>query len=81
MSKKSRFRGPFDKELGKRAQTLLKYASHHLYHIHRSLPSQLIWKTPLLLTGKILRLLVNALAADEKFPVPNRDSLTIPIQI
>ena len=34
MSKKSRFRGPFDKQHGERAQTLLKSASHHLYHIH-----------------------------------------------
>ena len=34
MSKKSCFRGPFDKQHGKRAQALLKSASQHLYHIH-----------------------------------------------
>ena len=34
MSKKSRFREPFDKQHGKRAQALLKSASQHLYHIH-----------------------------------------------
>ena len=50
MSKKSRFRRPFEKQHGKRAQTLLKYESHHLYDIYRSLPSQLTWKTRLLLT-------------------------------
>ena len=33
------------------------------------------------MTCKILGLLVNTLAADEKYPVLNRDNLTIPIQI
>ena len=81
MSKKSRFREPFDKQHGKRAQALLKSASQHLYHIHWSLPSQLSWKKSLLLTCQILGLLVNTLAADEKYPVVNRDNLTIPIQM
>ena len=81
MSKKSRFRGCFDKQYGKRAQALLKSASQHLYHIHRSLPRKLSWKKSLLLTCQILGLLVNTLAADEKNPVLNRDNLTIPIQM
>ena len=81
MFKKSYFRGPFDKQHGKRAQALLKSASQHLYHIHRSLPRKLSWKKSLLLTCKILGLLVNTLAADEKYPVLNRDNLTIPIQM
>ena len=81
MSKKSRFREPFDKQHGKRAQALLKSASQHLYHIHRSLPRKLSWKKSLLLTCKILGLLVNTLAADEKYPVLNRDNLTTPIQM
>ena len=81
MSKKSRFRGCFDKQYGKRAQALLKSASQHLYHIHRSLPRKLSWKKSLLLTCKILGLLVNTLAANEKYPVLNRDNLTIPIQM
>ena len=81
MPKKSRFRGPFDKQHGKRAQALLKSASQHLYHIHRSLPRKLSWKKSLLLTCKILGLLVNTLAADERYPVLNRHSLTIPIQM
>ena len=37
MSKRSRFRGPFDKWHGKRAETLLKSERPHLYHIY--------WKT------------------------------------
>ena len=81
MSKKSCFRGPFDKQHGKRAQALLKSASQHLYHIHRSLPRKLSWKKSLLLTCQILGLLVNTLATDEKYPVPNRENLTIPIQM
>ena len=80
MSKKSCFRGPFDKQHGKRAQALLKSASQHLYHIHRSLPRKLSWKKSLLLTCQILGLLVNTLAADEKYPVLNRDNLRIAIQ-
>ena len=39
MSKKSRLRGPFNKEHGKRAEPLLKSASQHLYEIDLSLPS------------------------------------------
>ena len=81
MSIKSCFRGPIDKQHGKRAQALLKSASHHLYHIHRSMSNQLSWKKSPLLTCQILALFVNILAADEKYPVLNRDSLKIPIQM
>ena len=34
MSKKSRSRRPFDKEHGKRSQTLFKAARQHRYHIY-----------------------------------------------
>ena len=33
MSKKSRFKGPFDNEDGKRIQTLLRSGKKHCYHI------------------------------------------------
>ena len=81
MSKNSRFRGPFEKQHGKSARGLFKSSSIHFYYIYWSLPSPLSWKKLLLLTWKILRLLVNTLAADEKYPVLNRDNLTIPIQM
>ena len=81
MSKKSRFRGSFDKQHGKRAQELLKSASQHIYQIRRRLSRKLSLKPSLLLTCQILGLLVNTLAADEKYPVLNRDNLTIPIQM
>ena len=34
MSKKSRFKGPFDRKDGKRIQTLLRSAQQHCYHIY-----------------------------------------------
>ena len=81
MSKKSRFGGCIDKQYGKRAETLSKSASHHLYQIHWSMAMKLCSKESLLLTCPILGLLVNTLATDEKYPVLNRDNLTIPIQM
>ena len=81
MSKKSRYRECFDKQYGKCGQTLLKSASQHLYHIHWSLARKLCSKKSLLLTCQILGLLVNTLATDEKYPVLNRENLTIPIQM
>ena len=66
MSKKSHFRGPFDKQRGKRVQALSKSASQHLDQIHCSLRSQLSSKKFLLMTCQVLGLLVNSLAADEK---------------
>ena len=64
MSKEPRFREPFNKQHGKRAEALLKSASQHLYHIHWSLPTQYTWKKSLLLTCQILGLLVNTLASN-----------------
>ena len=34
MSKKSRFKGPFDRQHGKRIQTLLRSREQHCYHIY-----------------------------------------------
>ena len=81
MSKKSRFRLSFHKQLGKPAEALLKSASVHLYPIDWSLKSQLSLEKSLLLTCQILGLLVNTLATDEKYPLLKRDNLTIPIQM
>ena len=81
MIENSSFRGPFDKQDGKRAQALLQSAWQHLHHNHWSLGRKLSWKKSLLLTWQILGLLVNTFAADEKYPVLNRDNLTISIQI
>ena len=80
MSKKSRFKGSFGKQHGKRAQTLLKFAWQHLYHIYWSLWRQLTCKKSLLVTCKISRLFPNTLSADRKYSLLNRDNLTQPIQ-
>ena len=81
MSKTACFRGPFDKQHGKRAQALLKSTLQHLDDIHLSLPRKLSWKKSLLLTGHILGLLVNTLASNEKYPGLNRDNLMILIKM
>ena len=81
MSKESRFRGPFGKQHGKRAQALLKPPSQHLYHTHWSLATKLSSKKSLLLICQILGPLVNILAAHERYPILNRDNLTITIQM
>ena len=79
MSKKSRLRGPFDKQHGKHAEPLLKSPWQHLFPIYWSLLTQLSWKKSLLLTCQMFGLLLNTLAADEKYPFQNRDNLTTPI--
>ena len=81
MSKNSCFRGCIDKQYGKRAQTLLKSASQHLYRIHSPLERKLCSKKSLLLTCKIRGALFNTLAADEKYLVLHRENLTIPNQM
>ena len=81
LSQKPHFKGPFDKQHGKRAQALLKSASQHVYDIHWLLESQFSRKKSLLLTCKILVLLVHTLASDEKYLVLHRENLTIPIQM
>ena len=81
MSKKSRFKGSFGKQHGKRAQTLLKFAWQHLYHIYWSLRRQLTCKMSLLLICKISRMFPNTLSADGKYSLLKRDNLTQPIQM
>ena len=81
MSKKSHLRGCFDKQYGLRAKTLLKSPSQHLFRIHWSLVRKLSSRKSLLLICQILGPLVNTLAADERYPVLNRDDLSVGIQI
>ena len=81
MSKKSRFRGPIDKQDGKLTQTLLKSEAQHLYHIYWSLLRQLKWKKSLWLRSKILGQFPYILAANDKYPVLNSYKLMIPIKM
>ena len=81
MSKKFRFGEHFDKQHFESAKAVPKSSSQHFYAIDSSLPGQLSWKKSLLMTCQILSLLANTLAANENYPVLNRDNLTIPIQM
>ena len=81
MSKKTRFKGTFGKQHGKRAQTLLKFGWKHLYHIYWSLWRQLTSKKSLLVICKISRLFPNTLSGDGKYSLFNRDNLKQPIQM
>ena len=81
MSKKSHFRGCFDKQYGKRPETLLKSASQQFYRIHWSWARKLCSRKSFLLICQTLGPLVNTLAADEKYRVLNGENLTILIQM
>ena len=81
MSKQSSFRGPLEKQHGKRAQTLLKSELQHLHHISWSEWRQFTFKKSLLVISKIYRLFVNTLTADDKCSLLNRENLTQPIQM
>ena len=81
MPKKSRFKGSFRKQHGKRVQTLLKFAWQHLYDNYSSVWSQLSYKKSLLVICKISRLFPNPLSAEGKYSLLNRDNLTQPSQM
>ena len=81
MSEKSCLRGPFHRQHGKQAQTLLKYEQHHLHHDYWSMQKQLSWEKPLLMISKISRLFVNILAANDKYSLFNGENLTQPIRM
>ena len=81
MSKKSRFRRPFDKQHGKRPQTLLKSPRQHLYHIYSSLWRKLNWKKSLWVICKMLGLLLNTLTAVDMYSLLNREHITEPFQM
>ena len=75
ISKKSRFREPFNMWHGERVETLFKAERQHLYHIFGSLLKHSSWKTFLLLICKVLGLFVNPLAANDKHSLLKRGNL------
>ena len=72
MSKKTRFRAPFDSQHVRGCQTLLKSVQKHFNHSH---------KMSLLVICEILGLFVNTLTADDKYSLFNRENLPQRIQI
>ena len=81
ISKKSRFRLPFQKEHGKRVSTLSKFERQNLYHIYWSTRRQFSCAESLLVICKSLRLFVNTMSAVDKCSLPNTDKLMQPIHI
>ena len=81
MSKKSRFRLPFQKEHGKRVSTLSKFERQNLYHIYWSTRRQFSCKKSLLVICKSLRLFVNTMSTVDKCSLRNTDNLMQPIHI
>ena len=80
MSKESSFKGPFEKQHGKRAQLLLKSEQQHCHHIYYHSESNWVWKV-VSVPWKLLRLLFNTMTVNQKYSLLNRDNLTQPIQI
>ena len=81
MSKKSRFRLPFQKEHGKRVSTLSFFEWQNLYHIYWSTRRQFSCKKSLLVICKSLRLFVNTMSPVDKCSLPSTDNLMQPIHI
>ena len=80
-SKKCRFRVPFKKQHGKRAQTLFKSERRQFYHIYWSLWRQLSLKKSFLVICKILGLFAHTFTAYDKYSVLNKQYLLHPIHI
>ena len=81
MSKKSLFRGPFNKSYGKSAETMLKSERQHFYHIYWSLRRQSRSKKRLWVICEILGLFVNQLTAVDKDSLLNRGNLLQHVQM
>ena len=81
IAQKSHFRRPIEKQHEKRSQTLLKPEGQPLYYIYWSLWTQLSWRKCLLVICKIFGLIVNTLAADDKYSLLHGKYLIQPIQI
>ena len=81
MSKKSRFRLPFQKEHGKRVSTLFKFERQNLYHIYCTTRTHFSSEKSLLVICKSLRLFVNTMSAVDKCSLPNTDNLIQPIHM
>ena len=71
----------FDSQHVKRFQTLVKSSWERFYHIFSSLWAEMIWKISPWLNFEIIGLFVNTWTADYKYPIPDCENLSFPIQI
>ena len=81
LSKKRRFRTSFDSQHVKVSETLVKSAWEHFYQILPSLSREMVQKIPPWLKFEIIGLFVTTLTADDKYAVPECESLQFPIQM
>ena len=79
-SKKSRFRGPLEKQHGKGYRTMLKPEQHQLYHIYWLLLRKLSSKMSLIVIWKILGLSFKTLNGGHKYFLGHGENLKKPIQ-
>ena len=79
LSKKHPFRKGLDGQHVKVSQILPKSSWQHIYHVCASFWGKLIWKMFPLVLGGILRMFVDTLPADAKYPVEYYESFWLPI--
>ena len=79
ISKKSRFRTPFDNQHAKETQILLEYSRQHFYQNFPSLCWKLSFKVSLLVICDSLGVFVKTLAVDDKYFLCNSYNLLQPI--
>ena len=81
LSIKCPFRKDFDRQHVKVSEILPKSPWQPIYHVCSSFWGKLIWKTFPLMLGQILRVFVDTLPADVKYPAEYYESFRLPIQM
>ena len=81
VSKKRRFRIPFDSQHVKASQMPAKSPWESFYEVFLSFSVRLIWKMSPLVLSEILGVFVETLTADGKDPVQGCENLQLPIQM
>ena len=81
LPKKLSFITPFDTQHVKASQILWKSRWERFYHVFPSFLGKLILKMSPLLLGEILRVFVNTLTSDGKYPVLDCENSPLPIQM
>ena len=80
-SKKRGFRTGLGSQHVKASQILAKSQWEQFYHIFWSFSRKLIWKMSPLVLGESLRVFLNTLTADDKYPGQDCENLRRPIQM
>ena len=81
LSRKSRFRTPFNSQHVKESHAFVKFGLEHFYHSFSSIWRELICKISPLLTGEILGVFLNTLTPNDKYHVQDYENLHFLIQI